>query len=309
MRLGIDLGGTKIEIIALDDAGRELSRRRRPTPQGNYRATLDAIVQLVIDTENELGARGTVGLGTPGALSTRTGLLKNSNSVCLNGQPVKQDLEALLEREVRIANDANCFALSEAVDGAGRAAEIVFGVILGTGCGGGIVVNQHVLTGVNAIAGEWGHNPLPLPTVADLPLPTCFCGHLGCNELYVSGTGLARDHLRFTGEAVAAEVIVARSAAGDTDCDASLARYEERLARALSTVINILDPDVVVLGGGMSNVQRLYDNVPRLWTRTITSDFVDTRLVRNVHGDSSGVRGAAWLWGSALPSANKVQPS
>jgi fructokinase len=308
VRLGIDLGGTKIEIIALDESGRELSRRRRPTPQGDYRATLDAIVQLVVDTENELGARGTVGLGTPGALSTRTGLLKNSNSVCLNGQPVKQDLEALLEREVRIANDANCFALSEAVDGAGRGAEIVFGVILGTGCGGGIVVNQHVLTGVNAIAGEWGHNPLPLPTAADLPLPTCFCGHLGCNELYVSGTGLARDHLRVTGEAVSAEVVVARSEAGDADCAATLMRYEERLARALSTVINILDPDVVVLGGGMSNVQRLYDNVPRLWTRTITSDFVDTRLARNVHGDSSGVRGAAWLWGSAPPSASKVRP-
>jgi len=301
VRLGIDLGGTKIEIIALDEAGRELSRRRRPTPQGDYRGTLDAIVGLVVETENELGEQGTVGLGTPGALSTRTGLLKNSNSVCLNGQPVKQHLEAMLEREVRIANDANCFALSEAVDGAGEDAEVVFGVILGTGCGGGIVVNRHVLTGVNAIAGEWGHNPLPLPTAADLPLPTCFCGHIGCNELYVSGTGLARDHLAVTGEAVTAEAIVWRSEAGDPVCEASLLRYEERLARALANVINILDPDVVVLGGGMSNVARLYDNVPRLWARTITSDFVDTRLLRNVHGDSSGVRGAAWLWGSDRP--------
>jgi len=301
VRLGIDLGGTKIEIIALDEVGRELSRRRRPTPQGDYRAILEAIVGLVVETENELGRQGTVGLGTPGALSQRTGLLKNSNSVCLNGQPIKQHLEAMLEREVRIANDANCFALSEAVDGAGQDAEVVFGVILGTGCGGGIVVDRHVLTGANAIAGEWGHNPLPLPTAADLPLPTCFCGHLGCIELYVSGTGLARDHLAVTGEAATPEVIVWRSEAGDAACEASLLRYEERLARALGNVINILDPDVVVLGGGMSNVQRLYENVSRLWARTITSDFVDTRLLRNVHGDSSGVRGAAWLWGSDAP--------
>jgi fructokinase len=299
-----------MEIIALDAAGRELARRRRPTPQGDYRATLDAIVQLVADTEHELGQRGTVGLGTPGALSPRTGLLKNSNSVCLNGQPIKQHLEALLRREVRMANDANCFALSEAIDGAGRDAEVVFGAILGTGCGGGIVVNRHVLTGVNAIAGEWGHNPLPLPTAADLPLPTCFCGHVGCNELFISGTGLARDHLAATGETATPALIVARSAAGDAACEASLLRYEERLARALSGVINILDPDVVVLGGGMSNVQRLYDNVPRLWGRTITSDFVATRLVCNVHGDSSGVRGAAWLWGTdARPSVEEEQPS
>lgn len=301
VRLGIDLGGTKIEIIALDDAGHALSRRRMPTPQGDYRATLDAIVQLVVDTEHDIGKRGSVGLGTPGALSARTGLLKNSNSVCLNGQPIKQHLEAMLEREVRIANDANCFALSEAVDGAGRDAEVVFGVILGTGCGGGIVVNRHVLTGVNAIAGEWGHNPLPLPAAADLPLPVCFCGHVGCNELFVSGTGLARDHLAVTGEAATPETIVRRSDAGDAACEASLLRYEERLARALSCVINILDPDIVVLGGGMSNVQRLYENVPRLWARTIASDFVDTRLVRNAHGDSGGVRGAAWLWGSDVP--------
>jgi fructokinase len=302
LRLGIDLGGTKIEIIALDAAGRELWRRRRPTPQGDYRATLEAVRELVVDAEHALGQRGTVGLGTPGALSRRTGLLKNSNSVCLNGQPIKQHLEALLAREVRIANDANCFALSEAIDGAGRDAEVVFGAILGTGCGGGIVVNRRVLTGANAIAGEWGHNPLPLPTNSDLPLPTCFCGHVGCNELYISGTGLARDHLAVTGEAASAEMIVARGAAGEAACEASLLRYEERLARALSGVINIVDPDVVVLGGGMSNAQRLYDNVPRLWSRTIASDFVDTRLVRNVHGDSGGVRGAAWLWGSDLPS-------
>ena len=298
LRLGIDLGGTKMEIIALDDNGRELHRRRMPTPQGDYRGVLNAIAQLVAGTENELGERGTLGIGTPGSLSRRTGLLKNSNSVCLNGQPIKGHLEELLEREVRIANDANCFALSEAVDGAGIAGEIVFGAILGTGCGGGVVVNRHVLTGINSIAGEWGHNPLPLPTPGDMPLPDCFCGHRGCNELYISGTGLARDHLKVTGETASAEAIVARSQWNDLACEASLQRYEERLARALAYVINIIDPDVVVLGGGMSNVERLYDNVPRLWNRYVVSDFVDTRLLRNVHGDSSGVRGAAWLWGS-----------
>ena len=297
VRLGIDLGGTKIEIVALDDDGRELSRRRMPTPRDDYRGTLEAIVALVTATERELEASGTVGIGTPGALSRRTGLLKNSNSVCLNGQPIKLHIEDMLGREVRIANDANCFALSEAVDGAGRDAEIVFGAILGTGCGGGIVVDRRVLTGINAIAGEWGHNPLPLPSGDDLPLPRCFCGHLGCNELFISGTGLARDHRSMTGVALTAEEIVRGSANGDAECEASLQRYEERLARALSTVINIVDPDVIVLGGGMSNVARLYDNVPRLWARTVTSDYVDTRLMRNAHGDSSGVRGAAWLWG------------
>ncbi|MEO7760583.1 MAG: ROK family protein [Casimicrobiaceae bacterium] len=304
LRLGIDLGGTKMEIIALDDDGRELARRRMPTPQGDYRATLTAIAQLVAATENHLGERGTVGIGTPGALSRRTGLLKNANSVCLNGQPIKEHLEEMLAREIRIANDANCFALSEAVDGAGIAAEVVFGVILGTGCGGGVVVNRHVLTGINAIAGEWGHNPLPLPTPEDLPLPPCFCGHFGCNELYLSGTGLARDHLKVTGETASAEAIVARSQWNDLGCEASLERYEERLARALGYVINIVDPDVVVLGGGMSNVDRLYENVPRIWNRYVASDFVDTRLLRNVHGDSSGVRGAAWLWGSGHDRRN-----
>ena len=306
LRLGIDLGGTKVEIIALDPNGRELSRRRAPTPRNDYRATLESVVTLVELTEREIGVRGTVGIGTPGALSRRTGLLKNSNSVCLNGQPIKHHLEELLDREVRIANDANCFALSEAVDGAGRDAEVVFGVILGTGCGGGIVVDRHVLTGINAIAGEWGHNPLPLPTPTDLPLPPCYCGRSGCNEVYISGTGLARDHRHVTGQALAAEEIVRRSEERPRhgDCETSMQRYEERLARALSTVINIVDPDVIVLGGGMSNVARLYDNVPRLWSRTITSDFVDTRLLRNVHGDSSGVRGAAWLWGSDARSAS-----
>ena len=298
MRLGIDLGGTKIEIVALDDSGRERLRHRIAAPRDDYAATLEAIVELVDSAERELGTRGTVGIGTPGALSRRTGLLKNSNSVWLNGQPIRDDLQQRLEREVRIANDANCFALSEAMDGAGRDAEVVFGVILGTGCGGGIVVDRRVLTGVNAIAGEWGHNPLPLPTAGDLPLPPCYCGKSGCNELYISGTGLARDHRAATGQALTALQIVSASASGDEAALASTERYEERLARALSTVINIVDPDVIVLGGGMSNLTRLYESVPRLWSRTITSDHVDTRLVRNRHGDSSGVRGAAWLWGA-----------
>jgi fructokinase len=305
VRLGVDLGGTKIEIVALDAAGRELARRREPTPRDDYRATVGAIVRLVLDTEQELGAHGSVGIGTPGALSARTGLLKNSNSVCLNGQPIKQDIEDMLGREVRIANDANCFALSEAIDGAGRGAAVVFGVILGTGCGGGVVVHERVLTGVNSIAGEWGHNVLPSPTAADVPLPPCFCGKSGCNELYISGTGLARDHRAHTGQALSAEEIVRRSGQGDAASEASLQRYEERLARALSVVVNILDPDVIVLGGGMSNVERLYRNVPRLWAATITSDFVDTRLLRNVHGDSSGVRGAAWLWERQTPRADQ----
>jgi fructokinase len=306
LRLGIDLGGTKMEIIALDEVGRERARRRMPTPQGDYRETLRTIAQLVTATENDLGERGTVGIGTPGSLSRRTGLLRNSNSVCLNDQPVKGHLEELLEREIRMANDANCFALSEAVDGAGKGAEVVFGVILGTGCGGGIVVNQHVINGANSIAGEWGHNPLPLPTPEDLPLPDCFCGKRGCNELYISGTGLARDHMKVTGEHASAEAIVARSQWNDVACEATLQRYEERLARALAYVINIIDPDVIVLGGGMSNVDRLYENVPRLWSRWITSDFIDTRLLRNVHGDSSGVRGAAWLWGNG-ESKRRIQ--
>ena len=301
IRLGIDLGGTKIEIVALDDSGRERLRRRIAAPRGDYERTLAAIVGLVESTERELDARGTVGIGTPGALSRRTGLVKNSNSVWLNGQPLRDDLERRLGREVRIANDANCFVLSEAIDGAGQDAQVVFGVILGTGCGGGIVVDRRVLTGINAIAGEWGHNPLPLPTGDDLPLPPCYCGKSGCNELYLSGTGLARDHRAMNGTTLTAEQIVVASANGDASAVASIDRYEERLARALSTVINIVDPDVIVLGGGMSNVARLYETVPRLWGRTITSDHVDTSLVRNHHGDSSGVRGAAWLWSFDAP--------
>jgi predicted NBD/HSP70 family sugar kinase len=276
VRIGIDLGGTKIEGIALDDAGRVLVRRRVATPQGDYRATVAAVAALVQSIESETGLKGTVGVGMPGALSRVTGRVKNANSTCLNGQPLKEDLEAALSREVRFANDANCFALSEAVDGAGRGARVVFGVILGTGVGGGVVVDSRVLEGPNAIAGEWGHNPLPLPAEEDLPLRPCYCGRAGCIETYLCGPALDRERA--------------------ADKDQALARYEVRLARALAGVINLLDPDVIVLGGGVSNLGRLYDNVPQLWAPFVFSDHVATRLLRHAHGDSSGVRGAAWLW-------------
>jgi predicted NBD/HSP70 family sugar kinase len=283
MRIGVDLGGTKIEAIALD--GTEVVRRRRiATPRGDYEATIAAVVALV----NEMG-EGSVGVGIPGALSTVTGRVKNANSTWLIGRPLKQDLQQALQREVRIENDANCFALSEATDGAGKGAPVVFGVILGTGVGGGIVVDGRVLKGPNAIAGEWGHNPLPSPGPQDLPLPACYCGRAGCIETYLSGPGLADHSYRTSGIRRSPEEIVALGGA-------EMARYEERLARALASVINVLDPDVIVLGGGMSNAARLYTEVPRLWSRYVFSDHVATRLVRNAHGDSSGVRGAAWLW-------------
>jgi len=272
MRIGIDLGGTKIELIALDAAGREVLRTRIATPQGDYPATLHAVKSLVLDAERALKATASVGLGMPGALSRATGLVKNANSTCLIGRDLKGDLEKALGRELRLENDANCFALSEAVDGAGKGARVVFGVILGTGVGGGIVVEGKVLVGANAIAGEWGHNPLPLPRKEDLPLPDCYCGRKGCIEAYLSGPALEKD-------------------------GKNLERYEERLARALAGVINILDPDTIVLGGGISNIQRLYANVPVLWRPYVFSDQVATKLLPPVHGDSSGVRGAAWLWG------------
>jgi fructokinase len=271
-RIGIDLGGTKIELIALDAAGREILRTRIATPQGDYPATLHAVKSLVLDAERALKATASVGLGMPGALSRATGLVKNANSTCLIGRDLKGDLEKALGRELRLENDANCFALSEAVDGAGKGARVVFGVILGTGVGGGIVVEGKVLVGANAIAGEWGHNPLPLPRKEDLPLPDCYCGRKGCIEAYLSGPALEKD-------------------------GKNLERYEERLARALAGVINILDPDTIVLGGGISNIQRLYANVPVLWRPYVFSDQVATKLLPPVHGDSSGVRGAAWLWG------------
>jgi fructokinase len=284
LRIGVDIGGTKIEALALDAAGREVFRKRVPSPRGDYAATISTVSALVA----EIG-EGSVGIGIPGALSQVTGLVKNANSTWLIGKPLKQDLESALQREIRVENDANCFALSEATDGAGKGAAVVFGVILGTGVGGGIVVSGKVLTGANAIAGEWGHNPLPLPTAEDSPLPPCYCGRAGCIETYLSGPGLARDHEARTGARLSPEEIVSLG-------DQSLERYVERLARSLASVINVLDPDLIVLGGGMSNVGRLYTDVPRLWTRTVFSDHVATRLAPPLHGDSSGVRGAAWLW-------------
>jgi fructokinase len=298
LRIGLDLGGTKIEIIALDHAGRELLRRRVATPKHDYHATLDAIATLVDEAERDLAARGTVGIGTPGAISPATGLLRNSNSTWLNGKPLLHDLMRRLDREVRIENDANCFALSEATDGAGAGHRVVFGVILGTGVGGGIVADGRVLSGPNRIAGEWGHNPLPWPTDDERPGPACYCGRSGCIETFVSGPGMQREYAQAASAALSSEQIVENARRGDASCETALARYEERLARALAHLINILDPDAIVLGGGMSNIPRWYETVPRLWGRWVFSDCVNTLLLRNVHGDSSGVRGAAWLAGS-----------
>jgi fructokinase len=296
MRLGIDLGGTKIEIIALDNRGHELFRKRVATPQGDYRATLNAIVQLIHDAESATHQRGSIGIGTPGALSPATGLMRNSNSVCLNGMPVKSDLEKLLQRELRMANDANCFALSEATDGAAQGANVVFGVIVGTGTGAGVVVQRHVLTGPNAIAGEWGHNPLPWPRDDERPGPACYCGKHGCIETFLSGPGMERDYQLHGGDKITALEIVQRAEKNETRAEQCLQRYENRMARSLAHIINVLDPDVIVLGGGMSNIQRLYTNVPKLWGQYVFSDVVLTRLVPPKFGDSSGVRGAAWLW-------------
>jgi len=292
----VDLGGTKIEAIALDDGGRTLARLRRPTPREDYDATLEAIASLVGEIEGSLGMRGTVGIGMPGALSRATGRVKNANSTWLNGRPLAQDLERRLARPLRFANDANCFALSEAVDGAAAGAGAVFGVILGTGTGGGVVVGGRIWTGPNAIAGEWGHNPLPWPRDDERPGPSCYCGRSGCIETFLSGPGLARDHRQATGEALDAAEIAASAGRGDRRALATLDRYEERMARALASVINVLDPDVIVLGGGLSNLGRTYASVPTLWGAWVFSDRVDTRLVPPRHGDSSGVRGAAWLW-------------
>jgi len=296
VRFGIDLGGTKTEIVALAPDGRELLRRRIVTPRDDYQATIDALSRLVTEAERELGVGASVGLGTPGSISRATGLLRGSNSVCLNGQPIKRDLERLLEREIRITNDANCFALSEATDGAASGAAVVFGVIVGTGTGGGVVINGRLLVGANAIGGEWGHNPLPGAHGGESPGPRCYCGRSGCIETFLSGPALARDYMASGGPEVTADEVARRAASGEALADAALCRYEERMARALGSVINLIDPDVIVLGGGLSNIDRLYDRVPSLWSRYIFSDSVTTRLVRARHGDSSGVRGAAWLW-------------
>ena len=296
IRIGVDLGGTKTEIIALSEQGEELYRFREASPRGDYLATVNTVVGLVTKAERELGAMATVGLATPGALSLKTGRLKNSNSVWLNDKPLKQDLQTALGREVRLANDANCFALSEATDGAAAGMEIVFGVIVGTGTGGGVVVKGRLLAGVNSIAGEWGHNPLPWPRPEELPGPPCYCGKRGCIETFLSGPGMASDYFAHTGTVLEARQIATLAERGDRHADQTLQRYELRMARALASIINVLDPHVIVLGGGVSNIQRLYANVPALWADFVFSDRVDTRLAAPKHGDSSGVRGAAWLW-------------
>ena len=300
MRIGVDLGGTKIEAIALSHQGEILARQRVDTPSESYIGTVQAIADLVLRLENETGQVGTVGVGTPGAIAPGTGLLKNANSVCLNGMPLLADLEKALQRTVRMANDANCFALSEAIDGAAAGASVVFGVIVGTGTGGGVIVDGKPLTGPNAIAGEWGHNPLPWPKQEELPGPQCYCGKHGCIETFLAGPWLAYDHRQVTGQQLSTIEIVKQADNGKAEAEATLQRYEGRMARALSSVINLIDPDVIVLGGGLSNIERLYRNVPKLWGEFVFSagvnEQVRTRLVPPRHGDSSGVRGAAWLW-------------
>jgi fructokinase len=296
MRIGVDLGGTKIEVAALDDSGAVVARRRVATPAHDYPATLATIRDLVGAVEAELGQTCSIGIAMPGALSPASGLIKNANSTCLIGHPFDRDLEAALGRAVRLANDADCFALSEAVDGAAAGARSVFGAILGTGVGGGIVIAGRLLAGANAIAGEWGHNPLPWPAQSESPGPRCYCGKLGCIESFLSGPAFAADHQRATGRQQDAEAIARAAASGDAAAEASLARYVDRLARGLASVINIIDPEVVVLGGGLSRIDSLYRLVPAAWGRYVFSDTVATRLLPPVHGDSSGVRGAAWLW-------------
>lgn len=302
-RLGIDLGGTKIEIAALDAAGRFVLRRRCATPQGDYAGTLAAVAALVARAEAELGQGGLpLGVGIPGSLSPLSGRVRNANSTALNGQPLREDLQRLLKRPVRLENDANCLALSEATDGAGAGAEVVFAAILGTGVGAGIAVRGQVLGGHNGVAGEWGHNPLPLATADELARPACWCGRAACLETWLSGPALARDHAQATGglgqgAGGSAEAVIAALRAGDAAARASWSRYTGRLARALAGVINLLDPQVIVLGGGLSNVAELYTEVPALWAPHVFSDSVRTRLAPARHGDSSGVRGAAWLAG------------
>jgi fructokinase len=296
MRLGIDLGGTKIAAIVLDVDGRVVWQRRTPAPRDDYRATIEALAGVVIDAERDLQARCTVGIGIPGAISPATGLVKNANSTWLNGQRLSEDLDARLSRPVRLANDANCLAISEAADGAATDADVVFGVILGTGTGGGVVVRGQLLAGANAIAGEWGHNPLPWPDDDERPGRECYCGRHGCLETFLSGPGLAADYAAHGGAPLRSEAIVDRAAAGDALAGHTLERWERRLAKSLATVINVLDPDVIVVGGGLSAIERLYVNVPRQLADWVFSDRIVTKVVRARHGDASGVRGAAWLW-------------
>jgi fructokinase len=296
MRIGIDLGGTKTESIAIDHHGTECARVRIATPSHSYDEIVSTVVRLVQETEVRVGQTGTVGVGIPGAISPATGLVKNANTVVLNGRPLDRDLAQALGRPVRVANDANCFALSEASDGAGAGGRVVFGVIVGTGTGGGLVVDGKIITGPHAIAGEWGHNPLPWPRDDERPGPACYCGKHGCIETYLSGPGLARDHRQCTGEASDAGEIARKADQGDAAALATLARHADRMARSLACVINVLDPDVIVLGGGVSNIARLYQEVPHLLGRYVFSDTVATPIRPARHGDSSGVRGAAWLW-------------
>ena len=296
MRIGVDIGGTKIEAIALDDAGATLARERVPTPAGDYAATVEATLCLVLTLERRLGARGSVGVGTPGALSPTTGLIKNANSTVLNGKPLDRDLAAALRRPVRLDNDANCFALSEAVDGAASHGNIVFGVILGTGVGGGIVVDKQLVSGRNRIAGEWGHTPLPWAGAEEQPGPHCYCGNRGCIETFLSGPALERQYRDLTGIALSAQQVAAAADAGEQAALDCLAHYRDRLARSLALVADILDPDVIVLGGGLSNIVRIYTNIREAVEAYAFSDGLATEFVRAWHGDSSGVRGAAWLW-------------
>ena len=327
-RLGIDFGGTKTEIIGLDASnGKELYRKRIPTVPDDYKANLENFKNLVIEAERTLGMTGTVGMGIPGSISMDDGCVKNSNAVYMNGQPLQTDINELLDREVRIQNDANCFAVSEAVDGAARGAKIVFGVIIGTGCGGGVAIDAKAVTGINGVAGEWGHNPLPKPRMYvpeipadpfandtphedthhypfltmdeswnEYPGPVCYCGHRNCQELWMSGTGFKRDYQHVTGEDLSTHDVIVNVKQGESKAVAAFERYVDRLARGLGVVINLIDPDVIVLGGGMSNVAMIYDELPKVWGKYITSDVVHTQLKPALHGDSSGVRGAAWLW-------------
>ena len=294
LRIGIDLGGTKIEAVAFGDDGSEQFRRRVASPRGDYDGTLAAIARLVVDAESACGAKGTVGIGMPGTISPATGVVKNANSTWLNGKPLNTDLERALGRPVRLANDANCFALSEATDGAAAGASVVFGVILGTGTGGGVVIDGRTLIGANAIGGEWGHNALPWPDAGEWPGPPCYCGLRGCIETFLSGSGLQSAYAG-SGTVTAAQIAEA-AAKGEPAAQAAIELYSVRLAKSLATVINLLDPDVIVLGGGLSNIESLYQLVPRFWRDWVFSDRVDTRLVRAKYGDASGVRGAAWLW-------------
>jgi len=299
IRIGVDLGGTKIEVIALTSTGEEVFRHRMVAPRGSYHATIRAIQDLVQLADRITGSHGTVGVGIPGAMSNRNGLIKNANSTWIIGYPLLRDLRNALGRPVKISNDANCFAVSEAVDGAGEGCEVVFGVILGTGVGAGITFSGRPLEGANSIAGEWGHNPLPWSTEDERPGDKCYCGRSGCIETFLSGPALERAHSRVSGENLSSVNVAKRAADGDRAAQRSMATYEERLAKSLAHVINILDPDVIILGGGISNISRLYENVPSIWGQYVFSDRIDTPLLSPVHGDSSGVRGAAWLWPSA----------